>query len=423
MLKRAVAALLLAGNKAVAVLLWVGDKAVDALWCAGHKAVDVLLWVGKNRVTALLWSMWLLVTASVVGGLGVTFYAGASTYGAPGAPRLAGVQLTVSAAPFAQTTNTNCTIDYTPTTQLVLVVRHFDPQSGAVTVQPWFCMSPQVLNWLVQTLAKQDHDVVHVPIPPMLYSGRLPRAVGDTRIGLSYTTAPGQTPVNPAVLWQSTTLRTLVSGGGRFVPLGQMTFPGTLETSRYPFDWYATQGSLIFTTGDYPGPSVVPTTIGGEDVKHSIGVLRDADIAPLTLKAAVQSDGLILVLERPGRIRLFVIATAAIPLLLTCLLLIVLVGSWRETPIRRREKPNRIGIEILVGVAAILLAVLPIRAVLVPAGFVGVTLVDYGLGFEMAFLAFVVCLAARSILWESRPLFSRGRRQPARQDSKVWPQR
>jgi hypothetical protein len=45
-----------------------------------------------------------------------------------------------------------------------------------------------------------------------------------------------------------------------------------------------------------------------------------------------------------------------------------------------------------------LLAVLPIRLVLVPSNVTELTLVDYWLGFEVAVLAAVACLAVRRTL-------------------------
>ena len=49
--------------------------------------------------------------------------------------------------------------------------------------------------------------------------------------------------------------------------------------------------------------------------------------------------------------------------------------------------------EALVGFGAVLLAIVPIRAVLVPATASELTLVDYWLGVEVAILAALACVA------------------------------
>jgi hypothetical protein len=84
---------------------------------------------------------------------------------------------------------------------------------------------------------------------------------------------------------------------------------------------------------------------------------------------------------RPARTELYVVAVALIPLVFALLLLAVFL---------RRPRKDA-GPEGIVGVAAVLLAILPIRLVLVPSEISGLTLVDYGLGVEMAILAALAC--------------------------------
>jgi hypothetical protein len=75
----------------------------------------------------------------------------------------------------------------------------------------------------------------------------------------------------------------------------------------------------------------------------------------------------------------------AFPLVLEALLVIVLFK-------RREEEGRRLGPEVLAGVAAVLLAILPIRQVLVPSSISVLTFVDYMLGLEMALLAAIACV-------------------------------
>jgi hypothetical protein len=66
--------------------------------------------------------------------------------------------------------------------------------------------------------------------------------------------------------------------------------------------------------------------------------------------------------------------------------------------VRSAEGQPRLEAGLLAGVAAFLIAILPIRAVLVPAYLNGLTLVDYALGTEMAVMvaATIVVVAGRS---------------------------
>ena len=87
-------------------------------------------------------------------------------------------------------------------------------------------------------------------------------------------------------------------------------------------------------------------------------------------------------LARPASTKLYVFVLAVLPLIFALLLLIVFV---------RRPAGAAIRGEVIAGIAATLLAVLPIRLVLVPSELTGLTLVDYLLGLEMALLAGLAC--------------------------------
>jgi len=102
-------------------------------------------------------------------------------------------------------------------------------------------------------------------------------------------------------------------------------------------------------------------------------------------------EDMALVAQRPAAVKLFVWVIVAIPLLLIVLLSTLL---W--------QRPSG-SIDGLVGVIAIMLAILPIRAVLVPGEITSLTVVDFALATEMALLA------AGTIIWFARP----GHKTPA----------
>lgn len=81
----------------------------------------------------------------------------------------------------------------------------------------------------------------------------------------------------------------------------------------------------------------------------------------------------------------FSFSLALVPLLLVGVLFLVV-----------RKSRQASGLDFMIGSAAILLAVLPIRAVLVPSGLSTLTLIDYLLGWEVGILALVTVWAGTS---------------------------
>ena len=115
--------------------------------------------------------------------------------------------------------------------------------------------------------------------------------------------------------------------------------------------------------GEMPGParqSVTVSPSGKKVVQPECGSVVDA----LTVHAS-----------RPATTKLLVLCLVLVPLLLLALL-----------GIRLAEGAPR-SIDGLVGVTAIMLAILPIRSVLVPADISSLTIVDFALASEMTLLA------------------------------------
>jgi hypothetical protein len=179
------------------------------------------------------------------------------------------------------------------------------------------------------------------------------------------------------------------------VSIGRMNLPVASRPSRYPFDWY----SAVFATHI----EFESGQIGIKDRKYGfydaivpsrVVVVPEPTLHPLDLRPAVASEGqnteeVRLSLIRPGSTKLFVLVVAAIPGVLALLLGITLLGLRRG---------QQFGTEGFVGVIAALLAILPIRAVLVPSDLSPPTAVDSLLAFEMALLAAIALVGvARSL--------------------------
>lgn len=81
-------------------------------------------------------------------------------------------------------------------------------------------------------------------------------------------------------------------------------------------------------------------------------------------------------IERSRATGIFVVGVLLVPILL-------FFGLWLLGYLNRRQPPT----ELFIGAAAVIVALLPIREVLVPPKTSGLTLVDYALGFELTLLA------------------------------------
>jgi hypothetical protein len=177
--------------------------------------------------------------------------------------------------------------------------------------------------------------------------------------------------------------RTALSSDSSPQPIGSVTLPLQGYPRLYPFDHYAstiaarvsgtcTVDVLHVEVFADPGvdsfnwSSASPSSSIGSAVAETKGgpVLCGGTAYPVAIAA-----------KRPATTRLFVLALVAIPLLL-----IAMLG------LRLSEGAPR-SIDGLVGVTAIMLAILPIRTVLVPSDITSLTLVDFTLATEMALLA------------------------------------
>lgn len=220
------------------------------------------------------------------------------------------------------------------------------------------------------------------------------------------------------------------------VPVGHLVLPLAAEPDRYPLDWYALSGRLSVTVGGgitlspEPPPERGVPTHTEEALPFRVAILGARTISGLTLypslscqsaSVTMKSSGcraktgtnpapseenqfapqLVIELKRSGLARAYVETIACLPLLLAIVLLLV-ARRRRAGRSASNSSPSAIslGTEALTGFTAALLAILPIRLVLVPADIADLTLVDYWLGFEMALHAGLAWLVERKEIFD-----------------------
>jgi hypothetical protein len=187
--------------------------------------------------------------------------------------------------------------------------------------------------------------------------------------------------------------------GNHTVWVGEFPFPTSGTARRYPLDWHAARGRLVLNIpeirpGVFAGVVATPSTRERPtdrvrpDLPFTLTVLDLSNARPFTLSAHVAHPlGLTeidLQLTRSPSSIAYVVVVVLVAFIIALLFALVLINS----PSLAR-KP-----EALVGVAAVLLAILPIRAVLVPGNIGELTFVDYALAVVIAFIAMVACVAA-----------------------------
>ncbi len=290
-----------------------------------------------------------------------------------------------------------------PTAELSLFIRSVDLHALTATVEAALCF-PEAL--LLTLYTKKYGQTLHKAKQGYL-SFDPHRKFGEAEVNVSYTRevptaqvsdfVPGSTTIGPTVQL------------GRFVganespqaSLGEFTLPLVAAPQEYPFDWYSLRDDFsvtIFYLDGEKDEEIVARPTKSDEPPVNVKVFGEPALSPLILTASTAKPpreldhgaSLTVRLERSATTRWYVTVIAWIPLLLAVLLCIVLL--------RANAAEGRIGLEAVAAVTAALLAVLPIRFVLVPAAVAELTLVDYWLGFEVAVLAAVACLAVRRTL-------------------------
>jgi hypothetical protein len=184
------------------------------------------------------------------------------------------------------------------------------------------------------------------------------------------------------------------STGGTSEPIGAVTLPLQGDPRLYPIDRYASEINPFFSDTCTVGvidplkvDVIADPGVGGfnwsvaETNGNTVPAISEtASRVHGVIRTRINCGGgggttLALAARRPATTRLFVLSLVAIPLLLIGLLGVRLSGGTPRS------------VDGLLGVTAIMLAILPIREVLVPTDISSLTLVDFALASEMALLA------------------------------------
>jgi hypothetical protein len=293
--------------------------------------------------------------------------------------------------------------------RLILTVTKLDLHALTVTLAASLCFPPDFLSHLHNRNGSLITSYYHTS--PII---RVRAGYRSVRIGLAYTNLlPSQYEYQyPEPPLLEAPLALIVEGTprqrnyatlpNRYINLGRVSLPIVATPRRYPFDWYAIRGNLHLEVEDFRVEAIPATAASKHNPPYpylpfTTEVFTDPDLAPFVLKASTvpASEGetedefglqLGLRLTREGSAIAFVAIVALVPLLLGLLMCAVLFR-------RKASSSSGLGVDVLTGVAAVLLAILPIRLVLVPAAVVELTLVDYWLGFVISLLAGAACVA------------------------------
>jgi len=245
---------------------------------------------------------------------------------------------------------------------LRLHVRRLDMQRDVATVSPSLCLTARALLRLRarpssrgprQALVELISDSYLLVKPPFhraevvvyLHSSRPP---SDYEATVPLGRYEGQAP-----------------SGGVERRLPSWTLPIVGSSQDYPLDQYAfaVSGQLMLPPDLSSMRLDAAFETGQQGLRGDQGTDRDFLVVRVSRARAPQA---------------FVVGLLLIPLLLIAVLALARRGGSTS------------GTETIVGAVAVLLALLPIRAVLVPADITSLTLVDYALGAQVALLATIV---------------------------------
>jgi Domain of unknown function (DUF4436) len=180
---------------------------------------------------------------------------------------------------------------------------------------------------------------------------------------------------------------------GDLVFLPHVTFAVNANPQSFPLDTYAVSFNA---TMDLPqGLSLN----GRRTIDPSIDAGVDPDLEGYDFGLYILRGRLFhsispvaVVVSRDDVTRIFAILLALTPLLLIAALVVAVVSL----------RPRESGRDLVTGAAAILVALLPIRAVLVPSDLPGITLVDLALGWEVGLLTALTAWTASNLIGGTR---------------------
>jgi hypothetical protein len=299
-----------------------------------------------------------------------------------------------------------------------LVAHTWNPRAGTLALDEELCVPSSMLEHLITLDYRSpfEHYLERTLVGRFPESRVRPQYAHD-KISLHYTSyLPGENLSNQVFLpgsiespMRSATLAQLFAAEDKFIQLGTIYINVTGTAPLYPFDQYATNGvfTLMLTSTSINDLVALNETIDKEKISESealpfhIFLYENSGISPLGLTAATNrheslraetgstaGHELSLRMERWTITITYILLIVAIPFLIEIFLIILLV----------RQGSGVRGPELLAGAATVLLAILPIRQVLVPPSVEELTLIDYLLGVEVAILVSIGSAA----VWRTR---------------------
>lgn len=240
---------------------------------------------------------------------------------------------------------------------LVLELHRFDYAKGEVEVRPTLCVAIQ------NKIGFEDAEYM---------------VTRTERLEVGFTALPNETSTRLGSVKLSRVLHDdpLPLEGGP----NELSLDGSGAV--YPFERLETKGTWFLVMAE------------GDVVRRGAGIFIDRDLpvevvqsaSQLRWRTSKQYQPFELVGERSGGTRWFVVVIVALPLTLLVGLLMTLGATRRD-----------LGWEVIAAIAAFLIAILPIRAVFVPAEITSLTIVDYALGWIMA----MTVVSTLTIVWLS----------------------
>jgi Domain of unknown function (DUF4436) len=259
---------------------------------------------------------------------------------------------------------------------LVIEVSTLNPQTERMTLTLYLCASTRALESMIESPGHPLFDVRQTPEGPKIIP-RSPQAV----VRMSVLRGAGETE-NFAPVSLSR-----FSEVAAHIQLG--TFEELMSGSPplYPFDSYNASFGCEVTTFD-PNNRITshlfvkPLFIDGPAMQplHTEGEALEGN--PLLAGMHI---------HRPVAAIIYIVLVAMVPMILALLMIIVVLA-------RSSKEQFSFGAAELAGIGAVLLAILPVRQVLVPPSATQLTLVDYILGLEMAVMIGFACFAVSFIL-------------------------
>ncbi len=254
---------------------------------------------------------------------------------------------------------------------LTVTIRDLDTAQETADANLSLCVGDQVLKNL--TVAGGGAR----PLSHGLSVSGLSASFLQSMFRVSYQGSIPETSLTRTVSIQSILEQADSSGTRGPVDLGVVSIPLFGNATDYPLDSYSATGlwvvSLPVNMVDATSSSIGDAWTGPTDVAAT----PDADNIAWYWGFA-QGPGDIIEANRILTVKVFVLLISVLPLLLFIGLLSLLQSLIGET--NRARFPA----ELLVAIGAFLLAIIPVRAVLVPSDISQTTVIDYILGTEMA---------------------------------------